>query len=78
MDPENLAAWWTGFDDSQLSNLIERALAGNLDLKKARARVREARARRGTAQAALYPTLDASGSAAWSRTNKDTGTRRNR
>lgn len=74
MDPEDLAAWWTGFNDPRLSNLIERALAGNLDLKKARARVREARARRGTAQAALFPTLDASGSAAWSRTNKDTGT----
>ena len=74
MDPENLAAWWTGFNDPRLSKLIERALAGNLDLKKARARVREARARRGIAKAALFPTLDATGSATWSRTNKDTGT----
>ncbi len=73
MDPENLAAWWTGFKDPQLSHLIEQALAGNLDLKKARARVREARARRGTAQAAFFPTLDASGSVSWGRTIRDTG-----
>ena len=39
--------------------LIERAVLGNLDLKKARARVREARARRGIAEADLVPTLDA-------------------
>jgi len=74
MGPENLAAWWLGFDDPRLSSLIERALAGNLDLKKALARVREARARRNTDQAALYPTLNASGSGTWTRTNKDTGT----
>jgi NodT family efflux transporter outer membrane factor (OMF) lipoprotein len=47
---------------------------GNLDLKKAMARVREARARRGIAKADLFPTLDATGSATWSRSSKDTGT----
>jgi NodT family efflux transporter outer membrane factor (OMF) lipoprotein len=67
MSAQTLAAWWTTLNDSQLSGLIERAVAGNLDLKQARARVREARARRGIAAADLFPTLDASGSASWNR-----------
>jgi multidrug efflux system outer membrane protein len=73
MDPKTLAAWWTKLNDPELSSLIDRAVAGNLDLKKAWTRVREARARRGLANADLFPTLDAAGSATWSRTNKDTG-----
>jgi multidrug efflux system outer membrane protein len=74
MDPQALAAWWTTLNDPELSSLIDRAVLGNLDLKKALARVREARARRGMAKADLFPTLDATGSATWSRSNKDTGT----
>jgi len=73
-DPQTLAAWWTTLDDPELSSLIDRAVFGNLDLKKALARVREARARRGVAKADLLPTFDAAGSATWSRTSKDTGT----
>ncbi len=61
--PETLASWWSTLDDPYLSNLIERAVKGNLDLKKAQARVREARAQRGVAMAGLFPTLDASGAA---------------
>src|SRR4030043_1258342 len=74
MDPQALAAWWTTLNDPELSSLIDRAVLGNLDLKKALARVREARARRGMAKADLFPTLDATGSATWSRSSKDTGT----
>lgn len=70
MDPQ----WWATFNDPDLSSLINRAVSGNLDLKKALARVREARARRGIAKAGLFPTLDAAGSATWSYTSKDTGT----
>jgi outer membrane protein, multidrug efflux system len=66
MDPQTLAAWWTTLNDPELSSLIQRAVAGNLDLKKARVRVREARAKRGIAKANLFPTLDATGSADWS------------
>ncbi len=73
MNPQTLAAWWTILNDQELSSLIDRAVSGNLDLKKARARIREARARRGIAKADLFPTLDATGSATWSRTSKDTG-----
>jgi len=73
-DPQTLAAWWTTLNDPELSSLTYRAVSGNLDLKKARARVREARARRGIAKADLFPALNAAGSATWSRTSKDTGT----
>lgn len=74
IDPQTLGAWWRVLNDPKLSALIDRAVLGNLDLKKARARVREARARRGVAKADLFPTLDATGSATWSRGSKDTGT----
>lgn len=74
IDPRTLAAWWTIFNDLNLSSLIDRAAAGNLDLKKAWARVRESRFRRGVAKADRFPTLDAAGSATWSRYSKDTGT----
>ena len=36
MDPQTLAAWWTTLNDPELSSLIDRAVLGNLDLKKAR------------------------------------------
>jgi multidrug efflux system outer membrane protein len=74
IDPQTLAVWWTILNDPELSSLIDRAVLGNLDLKKVLARVREARARRGAAKADLFPTLDATGSATWSRSSKDTGT----
>ena len=73
MDPQALAAWWTTLNDPELSSLIDRAVLGNLDLKSALARVREARARRGIAKADLFPSLDATGSASWSRINRDKG-----
>jgi len=61
-DPEELARWWKVFDDPGMVSLVERAVQGNLDLKEASARVREARARRARSRAGLFPTLDASGS----------------
>ena len=72
-DPQTLAAWWTTLNDPDLSSLIDCAVLSNLDLKKAMARVRESRARRGMTKADLFPTLDATGAANWSRSNKDTG-----
>lgn len=70
---DELAQWWNVLNDPDLSNLIERAVDGNLDLKTAQARVREARARRGIAQADLFPTLNAGGSATRSRGSEQTG-----
>lgn len=70
-DPRALASWWAALDDPVLSGLIERAVAGNLDLKQARARIREARARRWAARGAFFPTLDAAGSTTWSRSGAE-------
>ena len=56
------ARWWTTFDDPVLVSLVERAIASNLDLKLAQARIREARAARGVAASGLGPTVDAGGS----------------
>ena len=72
-DPRMLANWWTTLNDPELSGLIERAVAGNLDLKKAWAKVREARARRGISRSGLFPTLDVTGSATRSSSSKETG-----
>src|SRR5215468_2013991 len=55
--------WWTSFNDPQFDKLIQEAVAANLDLKLAAARVAEARAARGIAKSALFPTVEASASA---------------
>ncbi|MDD5167768.1 MAG: efflux transporter outer membrane subunit [Syntrophales bacterium] len=73
-DPQILASWWTTLNDPKLSELIKRAVSGNLDLKKAQARIREARAKRGVAGAGLFPTVDATGSATRSKSSEVTGT----
>ena len=62
-DREALAQWWTTLGDPQLTELVRRALGGNLDVQAAEARVREARARRVIARAGFFPKLEASGSA---------------
>ena len=67
--PQRLARWWTVFNDPVLSGLIKQALADNLDLKKARAVLRQARANRTMSRSGLYPTLNTSGSATKSRSN---------
>lgn len=60
-DRASLERWWTTFHDAPLENLVARAIDGNLDLKIAAARVREARAARGIAESAAHPQVDASG-----------------
>jgi NodT family efflux transporter outer membrane factor (OMF) lipoprotein len=70
---ENLANWWSALGDPMLSSLIDRAQKGNLDLKKAQASIREARARRGLARASFFPTIEASGSDTRSRGSENTG-----
>lgn len=72
-DPEQLAQWWTVFNDTHLTRLIRRAAAENLDLKQAEARLREARARRLLTEADQYPALDVTGSATRSRSSENTG-----
>ena len=57
-----LAQWWTVFGDATLTSLIRRAVASNLDLQLAESRIRQARASRGIAVAALGPTVNLTGS----------------
>jgi len=56
-----LDAWWNGFDDPELTRIVERALAQNLDLAAALARVDQARAAAAHADADRLPqgSLDA-------------------
>lgn len=68
---QTLAAWWATLNDPDLSELMERAVAGNLDLQQARARIWEARARRGVSRAELLPTLDASAAGTKNRRSTD-------
>ena len=74
LNPETLAHWWSTLDDQELSNLEERAVKGNLDLKEAQARIREARALRGISKANLFPTVDAGGSVTEHRLSENSNT----
>lgn len=73
LEPGTLAEWWWSLDDPTLDRLVDAAIAGNLDLRAAAARVREARARRGISAADRFPTLRAQGSAAKSRSSRQAG-----
>jgi NodT family efflux transporter outer membrane factor (OMF) lipoprotein len=53
-----LDSWWTGFNDPMLVTIVQRALAQNLDLAAAFARVQQARAAAAAAGAQLLPTVD--------------------
>lgn len=54
--------FWKSFNDAQLNELIERALAANHDIRIATTRLREARALRGEARLDFAPTVTAAGS----------------
>lgn len=60
----DLAQWWSGFGDPLLSRFVAQALEQNLDLAQASARVAQARAGLGAANAALLPSGNISGQAA--------------
>ena len=55
--------WWKNFDDASLNLLITKALAQNLDIKIALARIREARAARLGTIAEQLPEIDATANA---------------
>lgn len=59
---QDLANWWTRFDDQGLTTLVERALEANLDIAQAVSRLRQARASLVQARANLLPSVDASAS----------------
>ncbi len=61
--------WWTGFNAAELPGLETTAMAENLDLLAAAARVVEAQANTGIAGSALFPTLSGTATASRSGTN---------
>lgn len=56
------AAWWHEFGDTTLTDLVERALRQNLDLRQSLTRLAGARAQVGIANAGNWPALDGNGS----------------
>lgn len=67
------ADWWRQFGDPTLDRLIARALADNLDLALAAARIEEARALLAGSRAERWPTLDAQADASRQRGAQTTG-----
>ncbi len=59
----NLQTWWTVLNDPVLNRLIEKADKGNLQLKEAFARIKEARAIRGIEAGERFPDLNSTGDA---------------
>jgi NodT family efflux transporter outer membrane factor (OMF) lipoprotein len=66
----SLATWWTSLGDPLLDSLIERAKAGNLDLRESVGRILEARAVRGVAVSERFPEGDATGTTQRSRASE--------
>src|SRR5512143_2264144 len=54
--------WWEVVKDPQLQALIREAIANNLDLRTATARVAEARAQYGIAKSFLFPEVNVTAS----------------
>lgn len=68
----NLDSWWEGFADPVLTRLVNQALEQNLQLAQAQARVVQARAVLGAANAALVPSAAMDGQAARARQSVET------
>ncbi|MDG9885867.1 TolC family protein [Pseudomonas sp. GD04058] len=60
----DFARWWDGFGDPLLSSLVTQALEQSLDIAQAQARLSQARAGLGAANAALLPSATVQGQAA--------------
>ena len=65
----DISRWWTGFQDPVLTELVDKALAQNLDLAAAGARVDQARAAARAAGAQLLPIGQANAQAARARSS---------
>ncbi|HEX3397149.1 MAG TPA: efflux transporter outer membrane subunit [Steroidobacteraceae bacterium] len=59
--------WWELFQDADLNPLVERALAGNQNLKVAAARLEQSQAELTIARSALFPAVDLSAAASRSK-----------
>jgi outer membrane protein, multidrug efflux system len=70
---QDLAVWWTQFEDETLTRLVQRSLDENLDLKNAAARVEEAFAIRGIAAGERVPQVSGSAGAFTTRLSDSEG-----
>lgn len=61
--PVDLARWWESFHDAELTSLVGRAIAANLDLQTAITRLQEAETYRAGVLGALFPEVGAAGAA---------------
>jgi multidrug efflux system outer membrane protein len=69
---ELLEHWWTAFDDPALNQIVDDALANNLDLRLAFARIDAARSQVLLAQSNLSPNVDLRGNGGRSRISSAT------
>jgi multidrug efflux system outer membrane protein len=65
--------WWLIFNDAELNSLEAQAVQANQDLKRAVARVAEARALARVSAAELYPAISANGSYSRNRLSENNG-----
>jgi NodT family efflux transporter outer membrane factor (OMF) lipoprotein len=63
--------WWNGFDDPELTALIDRATRGNLDLKIAVQRIAEARSSETSAAAQGLPSINGTASHTYQQSGLD-------
>ncbi|MBA3069197.1 MAG: TolC family protein [Hyphomonas sp.] len=69
-----LDSWWEGFNDPELTGIVQRALDQNLDLAAAMARVEQARAAARGAGAQRLPSFDISAQASRQRQSLESPT----
>jgi outer membrane protein TolC len=55
-------AWWALFNDPELTTLVNRVAATNLDVRLATIRLAQSRAQRGVVASAEFPALNGNGS----------------
>ncbi len=77
IDAQSLANWWNCFNDPGLSRLMDEALKKNLDVREARALVREARSQLIIDRADGLPQVDANGDYTRERSSANTEAGRN-
>lgn len=70
--PPQLGEWWRQLNDPMLDQLIVEAVACNLDVATAKAKIREARASYRQTRGTLFPSINGSASATPSRTASTT------
>lgn len=75
IDQAALATWWTRLNDPALTGLIDRAVASNLDIVQAQARLRQARESLRQANASFLPQVSGSGSGGRNYSSRGGGTR---